>query len=149
MLTYANYQTGEEKRVIAPLLGKLYVSASSSEEKIREAYEEVTVAVNDKLVTDTAGRNALNKLHLSLGKAVASLGRTGGESRRTSRSVSVITEDRSEATDKTSLTETTIKEEEESVNGTVVPEEDSDEGTVVQDRDRDTLVDDLLTDEEL
>ncbi|KAL2754660.1 hypothetical protein ACRALDRAFT_2109017 [Sodiomyces alcalophilus JCM 7366] len=142
----------EEKKVIAPLLGKLYISASSSEDKLRETYEEVTFAVNDKLATDTAGRNALNKLHLSLGKAVASLGRTGLESRRTSRSVSVsvIGDDRSEATDRTTLTETTIKEEEESVNGSVVPmDEDSDEGTIVQSRGRDTLVDDLLTDEEL
>ncbi|ROT38811.1 condensin subunit Cnd3 [Sodiomyces alkalinus F11] len=141
----------EEKKVVSPLLGKLYISASSSEDKIREAYEEVTIAVNDKLVTDTAGRNALNKLHLSLGKIITALGGgTGGESRRASRSVSVAGEERSEATDRTNLTETTtIKEEDESVEGTVVPrDEDSDEGTVVQSRYKDTLVDDLLTDEE-
>ncbi|KAK4165416.1 putative condensin complex subunit 3 [Cladorrhinum sp. PSN259] len=63
----------EEKKIIAPLLGKLYVSPLSSEEKTREVYKEVCLAVEGQLLSDATGRNALYKLHVGLGKIVNTL----------------------------------------------------------------------------
>lgn len=60
----------EEKKILAPLLGKVYVSPASSEQKLRELYEEVQMAVDEKLVSDATGRNALLKIHVALGKIV-------------------------------------------------------------------------------
>ncbi|KFY21474.1 hypothetical protein V493_07376 [Pseudogymnoascus sp. VKM F-4281 (FW-2241)] len=65
--------TKEEKKILAPLLGKVHISAASSEDKIRALYGEVCIAVEDKLVADATGRNALFKIHVSLGKIVNSL----------------------------------------------------------------------------
>lgn len=78
---------------MAALLGKLYISPSSTEEKIRELYAEVSDAVETNMVTDTTGRNALYKIHVSLGKIVNSLDQAqeAGARRRStlSRSVSL------------------------------------------------------------
>ncbi|KAK8017179.1 hypothetical protein PG991_008255 [Apiospora marii] len=63
----------EEKKTIAPLLGKLYISPSSTEEKIRDLYDEISSAVEDNLLNDATGRNALFKIHVSLGKIVNQL----------------------------------------------------------------------------
>ncbi|KAI2613135.1 ARM repeat-containing protein [Hypoxylon fragiforme] len=63
----------EEKKVIAPLLGKLYISPASSEDKIRALYEDISSAVEDNLMSDATGRNALYKIHVSLGKIVNQL----------------------------------------------------------------------------
>lgn len=134
--------------MVAPLLGKLYISPHSTEEKIRETYEEVTIAVNDRLVSDTTGRNALNKIHVSLGKIVANLGETELHSRRVSRSVSIAGEDKTDNDDRTVIAEPRIKEEDEESNATMRQDDESDEATVIPDKEKDTLVDELLTDEE-
>lgn len=55
------------------LLGKLYISPGSSEDKLRDMYSEVSIAVEDGLLTDATSRNALLKIHVSLGKIVNSL----------------------------------------------------------------------------
>ncbi|KAG7133609.1 Condensin complex subunit 3 like protein [Verticillium longisporum] len=143
--------TKEEKKAVAPLLGKLYISPTSSEEKIRETFDEVSIAVNDKIVSDTTGRNALNKIHVSLGKIVANLGEAGADDRRVSRSVSVVGDERTETEGRTVVTEPRIKEGDEESQATNASrmDEDSDEGTVIQGKERDTLVDDLLSEEEL
>ncbi|KAK2007017.1 ARM repeat-containing protein [Colletotrichum eremochloae] len=147
----------EEKKVVASLLGKLYISPTSTEEKIREVYDEVTVAVNDRLISDTTGRNALNKVHVSLGKIVATLGeQQDGEPRRTSRSVSVAASvagsavgsvagsvapsDRNETDNERINLEPDIKEEDEDSDGTVIQ-------TTLKDDDN-SLVSELLSDEE-
>ncbi|KAL0931630.1 nuclear condensin complex subunit [Colletotrichum truncatum] len=136
-----------EKKIVAPLLGKLYISPASTETKIREVYDEVSIAVDDRLITDTTGRNALNKIHLSLGKIVAALGEQEAEPRRVSRSVSVASvapsasaasENNDADEDKTVTIEPTIKEE----------DEDSNEGTVIQRSEGNSLVSELLSDEE-
>ncbi|OHF00104.1 hypothetical protein CORC01_04512 [Colletotrichum orchidophilum] len=149
----------EEKKVVAPLLGKLYISPTSTEEKIREVYDEVTIAVNDKLVSDTTGRNALNKIHVSLGKIVANLGeQQEGEPRRMSRSVSVAasvagsvapsvagsvaSSQRHDADeDKTVTLEPDIKEEDENSDDTVIQNTRQDDGN--------SIVSELLSDEEV
>ncbi|KAJ9134466.1 Condensin subunit-like protein [Pleurostoma richardsiae] len=149
----------EEKKIVAPLLGKLYVSPASSADKIREVYAEVSEAVEGQLLSDATGRNALYKIHVSLGKIVNTLdqqeaGGAGGAAapagnmrRSVSRSVSVGPADEKTvvAEDKTVVTEADIKEEEDEDE-----EAGSDEGTVVPGKaEEDSLVEDLLTDGEL
>lgn len=58
---------------MAPLLAKLHVSPASTEEKLKDLYTEISTAVDDKLVVDATGRNALYKIHVSLGKIVNAL----------------------------------------------------------------------------
>lgn len=140
------------------MLGKLYISPASTEEKLRTLYEDVSEAVDEGLLTDATGRNALYKIHVSLGKIVNALGEGDKMSRR-SRSVSVapsvatstdtgdktVTEDGDDVTvvlgrrsgDGTTL-EDVVEEEEEEEEG---------EGDTIVKREND-LVDDLLTDDE-
>ncbi|KAF5024634.1 hypothetical protein F66182_3398 [Fusarium sp. NRRL 66182] len=129
--------TKEEKKLIATLLGKLHVAPGSSEEKLREAYNEVTVAVEDGLLSDATSRNALYKIHVSLGKIVNALDEQKPSIRRTSRSTSVLTDRQSPEEEKTVIEEPSIKEEDEESEGTVVAQDD-----------RESLVEDLLSDGE-
>ncbi|KAM4062215.1 nuclear condensing complex subunit [Hirsutella rhossiliensis] len=127
----------DEKKLVAGLLGKLHVSPGSSEDKIRELYAQVTEAVDEGLLSDATSRNALYKVHVSLGKVVNSLDeQLQPLNRRASRSASVILE-RQPAEDKTVVEEPRIKEE----------HEDSNEATAVP-KEKDSLVDDLLSDGE-
>jgi condensin complex subunit 3 len=105
----------------------------------------VTIAVNDRLVSDTTGRNALNKIHVSLGKIVANMGEAEVGSRRISRSMSVATEDKTGSEDRTALTEPRIKEEEEEDASGHRGDEDSDEGTVIPEKEM--SMDSILTDD--
>lgn len=70
---FANTTPEEEKKLVASLLSKLYISSGSSEDRLREAYTEVSCAVDDGILTDTTSRNALYKVHVSLGKIVNGL----------------------------------------------------------------------------
>lgn len=142
----------EEKKVLAPLLGKLYISPSSSEDRIRDVYADVCDAVEHNLLSDATGRNALYKIHVSLGKIVnnldaqeATAAAVGGV-RAFSRSVSVAVEDKTVAEDRTVVPDSDIKEEE--VEDDVVDDGDSvaEEVTVVQGAD-DSLVSNLLDDD--
>lgn len=147
----------EEKKIVAGLFGKLYVSPASTEEKIRTLYADVSEAVDNQLVADTTGRNALYKIHVSLGKIVNNLDQAAaqheGFGRRSvsSRATSVALEERTVVEDKTVVHEADIKEEEEG-DGEEQQEEDgegdSNEGTVIQKGDEDSLVEDLLSEEE-
>jgi len=67
----------EEKKVLCAMLGKLYIPAEATPEKLRELYELVAQAIGDKVAIDAPSRNALNKLELSLGKIVNELERDG------------------------------------------------------------------------
>ncbi|KAK1832273.1 hypothetical protein QBC39DRAFT_305146 [Podospora conica] len=149
----------EEKKILAALLPKLYVSPASSEPKIRDVYADVCDAVDAQLLADATSRNALYKIHVALGKIVNALDAAapaaaagGGFRRSVSRATSVGVEDKtvlSSAGERTVVMggggEVGIKEEEgeEDGDGTVV-ERTVVEGTVVED----SLVDELLTDEE-
>lgn len=134
----------------------MYISPASTPDKIREAYQEVSVAVDDKLVADATGRNALYKIHVSLGKIVNGLAEKeqgNGGKRAVSDSVrSTVSPDEKD----------TIKQDEEEDEKTEiasggkgeeeveVEDEEDDEGTVVVDgnQTRDSLVEDLLSDNE-
>ncbi|KAK6949729.1 hypothetical protein Daesc_008050 [Daldinia eschscholtzii] len=134
----------EEKKVITSLLGKLYVSPTSSEDKIRALYEDISSAVEENLVSDATSRNALYKIHVSLGKIVNQLNEQDKMSRRSgSRSVSLPPDEKPIAEDVTVIREPDIKEEEEDE-----VEEDPDVSGTVGRSEADSLVEDLLTDGE-
>ncbi|KAI1409558.1 condensin subunit Cnd3 [Hypoxylon sp. FL1857] len=136
----------EEKKVIAPLLGKLYISPASSEEKIRDLYEDITAAVEGNLLSDATSRNALYKIHVSLGKIVNQLGEQDKMSRRSgSRSVSLAPDDKTITEDVTVVPAPPIEEEQEED----VAEDDADiTSTTIKRSEGDSLVEDLLTDGE-
>jgi condensin complex subunit 3 len=142
-------ETGEEKKLLAPLLQKLHVSPASTHSLLREIYAEVSDAINSKLVADATGRNALFKIHVSLGKIVNSLKekeddsnglresmRSSVNSQKSRESVAPSVVEEEDSADKTELGK--VKEGE-------VEEEDEDEGTVIGGR-RDSLVSELLSD---
>ncbi|KAL6695174.1 nuclear condensing complex subunit [Trichoderma pleuroticola] len=157
-----------EKKLVAGLLGKLYVSPNSTEEKLRETYETISEAVEEGLVTDTTGRNALYKIHVSLGKIVNSLDEQRPAHSRTSRSVSVAVdrpspgeksvasnaeEDNDDDNDNDNDNDNSNGNGNGNGNGKIKVEDDSDgnsdEGTVVPENpSRDELVEDLLSDED-
>ncbi|KAI0481007.1 ARM repeat-containing protein [Xylariaceae sp. FL0804] len=162
----------EEKKVMAPLLGKLYVSPASSEDKIRGLYEDVSAAVEDNLLSDATSRNALYKLHVSLGKIVNQLGEQQQQDRMTAMSMSssrrsvsgrsVSAAPSTAASDKTTVS-VAGGEEQDDDDVTVVPaapaledvaEEEGEETTVLRHDgggggggEGDSLVDDLLSDD--
>ncbi|KAH0490322.1 hypothetical protein TgHK011_001798 [Trichoderma gracile] len=167
-----------EKKLVAGLLGKLFVSPNSSEEKLRETYSVVSEAVEEGLVTDTTGRNALYKIHVSLGKIVNGLEEQQQQQQqqrpshsRTSRSVSVAVseatgdrqsvagsragddDDEEEEEEEGEGEEGGDDDEEEEERGARKPKikvEDDSDGTVVPEHSgrRDSLVEDLLSDGE-
>ncbi|KAI0880836.1 condensin subunit Cnd3, partial [Annulohypoxylon maeteangense] len=136
----------EEKKVIAPLLGKLHVSSASSEDKIRSLYEDISAAVEENILSDATSRNALYKIHVSLGKIVNQLGEQDKMSRRsTSRSVSLTPDDKTIAEDVTVVPVPMIKEEQGEDN---VEEEADVSSSTIRRSGVDSLVEDLLSDGE-
>jgi condensin complex subunit 3 len=149
----SNMNLGEEKKPLAPLLAKLYISPASTESLICEVYEEISTAIEDKLIPDATGRNALFKIHVSLGKIVNSLTereKSAPKSRKSSVAPSVEPDEKTILADENvdeSIVEKTelVKVEEE------VEEEDDDDdtGTIIADTDaksiRDSLFDSLLS----
>ncbi|KAH6627682.1 condensin subunit-like protein [Chaetomium tenue] len=144
----------EEKKIIAALLGKLYVSPASSETKSREVYAVICDAVDNQLLSDTASRNALYKIHVSLGKivntldaAVEAAGAAGGRYRRSvSRASSVGFDAPGTSTRPTPSEERTVVQHEVQIKE---EEEDSDAATVIHRSTEDqSLVDELLSEEE-
>jgi condensin complex subunit 3 len=160
-ITDKNAAAEEEKKIIAALLGKLYVSPASSEPETREVYAAVCDAVENQLLSDATGRNALYKIHVSLGKIVNNLDAAaeaaagaggvgvGGKYRRSvsrassvgAGSVAASAAAPSVAEEEEDRTVVQIKEEEE--------EEDDDAGTVIHRSTEQSLVSELLSEEEL
>ncbi|KAG6001783.1 hypothetical protein E4U21_003800 [Claviceps maximensis] len=124
----------EEKKLLVGLLGKLYVSPSSSEAKLRDLYAAISDAVQDGLVNDATSRNSLYKIHISLGKIVNSMDDHQQSQRRASRSASIVKE-RQTTEERTIVEEPNIKEEES--------DDDNDQNTVVlnQERESSTVLD--------
>lgn len=56
------------------MLGKLYVSPTSTPEKLHAAQELLTDAIEGRTATDAPSRNALNKLLTALTKAIGASG---------------------------------------------------------------------------
>jgi condensin complex subunit 3 len=130
------------------LLGKLHISGASTEEKLRDLYSEVEIAIEDKLITDATGRNALFKIHVSLGKIVNTLG--GRKSVAPESRMSITP---SEATERTSLDGEEDSKIEASDVGTIKEEDAEDEPTLLADltvrtKPNDDLVSQLLSDDD-
>ena len=110
---------------MASLLGKVHISPGSSEDRLREAYTEVSCAVDDGVATDAPSRNALYKVHVSLGKIVNTLDESQPANlRASSRSVSVAT-DTQGPEEKTVVGESSIPEEEEEQTAILKQEHES------------------------
>lgn len=149
MDTTDTLNTEQEKKYLAPLLSKLHISPTSTESLLRSLYDEVSLAVEDKkMALDATGRNALYKIHVSLGKIVNSMNEKEKDSqglvvrggRKSSVAPSVEVEDASgDVEDEKSVIEK-------------AEEGDEDEGTVIagesgrRSQTRDSLVEELLSD---
>jgi len=67
--------TEEDKKALIVMLGKLYITTNSSAEKLQTTAALVVEAIDDKIASDATSRNALNKLHTALGKAMGEAGK--------------------------------------------------------------------------
>lgn len=148
----------EEKKTLAPLLAKLHISPASTPALLKDVYSEASIAIEDKIISDATGRNALFKIHVSLGKIantlkdkeVADAGEMtlafGGSTRGT-------TSRKSSVAPSVAVEESVLDEEEKTELGGVKEEEaEESEGTVVGDDtvkvagNGDELLEELLSD---
>jgi len=141
--------TEQEKKYLASLLSKLHVSPASTESLLRSLYDEVSLAVeNKKIALDATGRNALYKIHVSLGKIVNSMNEKEKDSQglvvRGGRKSGVVPSIEVEDASGDGEDEKTVIEKSE--------EGDEDEETVIagecgrRSQTRDSLVEELLSD---
>lgn len=87
--------TEEEKKALTSMLGKLYVSPTSTPEKLQTVHDRLTDAIDARIAGDAPSRNALSKLHAALTKAIgAVVGASGGRT---------VAEDGGESTGRTSV----------------------------------------------
>jgi condensin complex subunit 3 len=63
----------EEKKALCSMLTKLYITAEADADKLKELYEEVSDAVNGKVVSDALSKSALNRFEQSMSKIVGSM----------------------------------------------------------------------------
>ena len=118
------------------MLGKLYITPTSTLEKLQSVYDLITEAVELKIAPDAACRTALTKSQLALGRAI-------GEAPQTRRKSTVpegatILESEATRGDRTQL----VEAGEEDVD--VKVEDIVEEGTNLGD----SIVDELLEDDE-
>lgn len=110
--------------------------------KLREVYDEVSTAVDDKLISDATGRNALYKIHISLGKIVNVLIEKVSGSRKSSAAIEEQTILADESSAETVLEKAEMtKVEEEEEEGTILPDATRADG--------DSLVEELLSDDDV
>ena len=64
----------EEKKILISMLGKLFITATSSSEKLQSVLEHVTEAIDLKVASDGPSRNALTKLQSNLSKVIGETG---------------------------------------------------------------------------
>lgn len=57
------------------MLGKLHITANSKTEKLQITTKLVVEAIDDKVAQDVPSRNALNRLHTALTKALGEAGK--------------------------------------------------------------------------
>ena len=71
LLTSFPFATEEERKPLASIFSKLYVTANADLEKLRTIQDLVNEAVDDKVLTDAPSRNSLLKLQAALAKVAA------------------------------------------------------------------------------
>ena len=139
LLIVVSHATEDERKALASIFAKLYVTANADPEKLRTLQDLVTEAVDDKVLSDAPSRNSLSKLQAALTKVAA-----------TAAAAATVPEGQTAALE-TEATET------------VTPEEQEEEITMVEgmtsklairtktglvDRAEDSLVSELLDDDE-
>lgn len=67
--------TEEDRKALIAMLGKLYITANSTAEKLHRTTTLVIEAIDEKVAQDAPSRNALNKLHSALSKALGEAGK--------------------------------------------------------------------------
>ena len=67
--------TEEDRKALISMLGKLYITPNSDAEKLQNIATLVMEAIDDKIAGDATSRNALNKLHAALNKAMGETGK--------------------------------------------------------------------------
>ena len=67
--------TEEEKKAFIAMLGKLYITANSKTKKLQSTTAVVAGAIDKNIAQDAPSRNALNKLHSALSKALGEAGK--------------------------------------------------------------------------
>ncbi|KAL2887217.1 Condensin complex subunit 3 [Ceratocystis lukuohia] len=121
----------DERKTLAPLLGKLYISPLADEDKLRELFEEVSEAVESNLLSDASSKNSLYKLHVTLGKIVNSLKPKQNQSMLSGAEKSSI----HDTSGMTSTMSTSVKaeeyDEEEASDNTVTAKDDQDGTTMM------------------
>lgn len=60
----------EERKALMPNLGKLYISPSSTHKRLEGVRDLAAEAIDSKVAGDAPSRTALNKLYISLNKAL-------------------------------------------------------------------------------
>lgn len=75
--------TEEDKKALIAMLGKLYITANSRTEKLQSTTGLVVEAIDNKVAQDAPSRNALNKLHSALSKALGETGKVNPISKDT------------------------------------------------------------------
>lgn len=129
----------EEKKLFSSLLGKLCISPGSSEDRLREAYTAVSDAVEEGLLNDATSRNALYKIHVSLGKIVNAMDKEPAGQGNRSMSVAMDV-----AVNRHSVGERAAEDDIEEVDG----ENKGEAIEPVLKSENDSIVDDLLSDDE-
>ncbi|KAL8740558.1 MAG: hypothetical protein Q9190_006759 [Brigantiaea leucoxantha] len=67
--------TKEERKAMISMVGKMYITPVSSSDKLEAVRELVVEAIDSKIATDAASRNALSRLHVALSKAIGETGK--------------------------------------------------------------------------
>ncbi|KAI6715444.1 hypothetical protein JHW43_002070 [Diplocarpon mali] len=148
----------EEKKTLGPLLAKLHISPASTPSLLREIYAEVSLAVDEKLIADATGRNALFKIHVSLGKIVNNLKETDDETAVLTLNLRGSVNSHDGGSRKSSVTPSSVEEKSvlDTVEGgeeeliVVEEEEEEEEGTIIgnptpRSNKRDSILDELLS----
>ena len=129
------------------MLGKLYITPTSTPEKLQSAFELVAEAIELKIASDAGSRNALSKLHVALSKA---LGETSPVSprKRAAREGATALKEEEVGSEMTQMPDVEAAEEETKVEREM--EEDTQmEAVMGEETDvKDSISDELLGEEE-
>ena len=75
MLKRLTMHTEEVKKALTSILGKLYITSNSDPQRLSTTAVLVVTAIDNKVANDAPSRNALQKLHSALSKAMGEASR--------------------------------------------------------------------------
>lgn len=127
----------EDRKALITMVGKLYITSNSDQEKLRSTTELVIEAIDNKTANDAPSRNALNKLHLALGKAMGE----AGKAKKSAENLRAPTNEEGLTTIEGPGGEESVLAKDEDVPMETVEEEGMTEA-------QDSLLEELLTDDE-